>query len=216
MSFRLFGFPITIEMSFLGVIAFLGFISFNDRFDLIAAFVVIAVISVLIHEFGHAFAARSQGTQGTPTISLEGMAGLTRYRLAAMPSRAQSIFISLAGPLAGIALGLVVFAVKQAGVIEETAFVRNLFNISFFTTFVWSAFNLMPIVPLDGGHIMADLIPGSVPVRNRRAAIVSVGVAVVAALALWFQFKFLFAPVILGGMAFQNFQSLRTRPVAQL
>jgi len=216
MSFRMFGFPITIEMSFLGVIGFIGFLSLGERFDLIAAFVVIAVISVLIHEFGHAFAARSQGTAGTPTISLEGMAGLTRYRLQAAPSRAQSIFISLAGPLAGIVLGLIVLAVKLSGVIEETTFITNLFNITFFTTFAWSAFNLMPIVPLDGGHIMTDLIPGSVPVRSRRAAIISIVVAVVAGAALWFQFGLLFAPVILGGMAFQNFQGLRQRPVAQL
>jgi Zn-dependent protease len=208
MSFRLFGFPVTIQGSFLVVIAVLGFISFPEQLDRVIAFVAIAVIAVLIHEFGHAFAARSQGTQGSPSISLEGMAGLTRYRLAAPPSRAQSVFISFAGPLAGILLGLVLIGVQLSGVVEDTRWTRDLFNIGYFTTFVWSAFNLMPIVPLDGGHIMTDLLPGSVPVRRRRAAIVSIVVAVVAGALLWWWLRLLFAPVILGMMAFQNYSSL--------
>ncbi len=209
MTFRMFGFPITIEMSFIGVIAFLGFISFENDFALIAAFVVIAVISVLIHEFGHAFAAKSQGTQVGPTISLEGMAGFTRYRLNEQPSRAQSIFISFAGPLAGIILGFLIFALRESGVVELTAFNATLFRIGFFTTFVWSAFNLMPIVPLDGGHIMTDLLPGSTVERARKASMVSIVVAVIVGIGLFLQWRLLFAPIILGGMAFQNLQILR-------
>lgn len=215
MNFQLFGFPITIQGSFLLVIGFLGLISFPDQFDLVAAFIVIAVFSVLVHEFGHAFAARSQGTQGTPTISLEGMAGLTRYRLAAPPSRLQSIFISFAGPLAGIVLGLILLAVRVADVVELTNLNRNLFNIGFFTTFGWSAFNLLPIVPLDGGHIMTDMIPGSVSERGRRAAMVSIAIAVVVGGLLYWQLGLLFAPIILGGMAFQNFQMLRASTTAR-
>lgn len=209
MNFQMFGFPITIKTSFLGVIALLGFVSFQDRLGLIVAFVAIAVVSVLIHEFGHAFAARSQGTHGVPTISLEGMAGLTRYRLAKEPSRLQSIFISFAGPLAGIVLGLVILGVFFSGVVADTNFNRNLFNIGFFTTFGWSAFNLLPIVPLDGGHIMTDMIPGSVRERGRRAAIVSIAVAVVVGGLLYWRLGLLIAPIILGGMAFQNFQMLQ-------
>ncbi len=215
MNFQMFGFPITIKGSFLGVIAMLGFVSFQDRLDLIAAFVVIAVVSVLIHEFGHAFAARSQGTQGAPTISLEGMAGFTRYRLAAAPSRMQSIFISFAGPLAGIVLGLVILGVFWSGVVTRSEFNDRLFDIGFFTTFGWSAFNLLPIVPLDGGHIMTDMIPGSVRERGRRAAIVSIAIAVIVGGLLYWQLGLLFAPLILGGMAFQNFQMLQASSAAR-
>ena len=212
MSFRLLGFPISIQGSFLLTLGFLGFISFNEQFDLVVAFVAIAVIAVLIHEFGHAFAARSQGTVGTPTISLEGMAGLTRYRLQQAPSRTQSIFISFAGPLTGIVLGAIILGIRSAGVIDETDFVRNLFRIGLFTTFGWSAFNLVPIVPLDGGHIMTDLLPGDRLERRRRAAWVSIAVAAVLAPGLWFFTGLLFAPIILAGMAFQNWSSLKNLP----
>lgn len=214
MSFRLLGFPVSIEGSFVLTIGFIGFLFFDNAIDRIAAFVVIAVVAVLIHEFGHALAARSQGTVGTPTISLAGMAGLTRYRLQEKPSRAKSIFISFAGPLTGLVIGAVLYAVRQAGVIEETAFIRDLFRIGIFTTFGWSVFNLMPVVPLDGGHIMTDLLPGDRLERRRRAAYVSIGVCVVLAVALvaWSGFTNIFALAYLGFFGFQNFTSLKNLP----
>lgn len=209
MEFRMMGFPVSIQGSFLLTIAFLGFISFGERFDRIIAFTVIAVVAVLIHELGHAFAARSQGTVGTPMISLAGMAGLTRYRLEEAPSRAQSIFISFAGPLTGIVLGAIILAIRMSGVIEEDALIRDLFVIGLFTTFGWSAFNLVPIVPLDGGHIMTDLLPGDPLERRKLAAWVSIGVAAILAPVLWFTLGLLFAPIILASMAFQNYSSLK-------
>ena len=208
MSFSLFGFPVTIRGSFIAIIAIIGYQSFPEQLDRVAAFVAIALIAIVVHELGHAFAARSQGTYGTPEISLEGMAGLTRYRLLKQPSRWQSIFISFAGPMAGILLGVVILLLARSGVIERTPLIEDLVVIGLFTTLGWSAFNLLPIVPLDGGHIMTELIPGSVPVRRRRAAVVSVVFAVASAVALWFLFKLLFAALILGLMAFQNFNSI--------
>lgn len=205
MSFRLFGFPVTIQGSFLMVVGILGYVSFPEELDRVVAFVLIALVAIVVHELGHAFAARSQGTIGTPSISLEGMAGLTRYRLQRQPSRSQSMMISFAGPFAGIVLGAIILVVAQIGVIDRTPLIDDLFLIGLFTTFGWSAFNLLPIVPLDGGHIMTDLIPGSVPVRRRRAALVSVVVATLAAIWMWVALRSLFGPAILGMMAFQNF-----------
>ena len=215
MAFQLLGFPVKIEGSFLLTLGFIGFLSFNDRLDLIVAFIAIAVVAVLIHEFGHAFAARSQGTVGTPEISMAGMAGLTRYRLNEVPSRGQSIFISFAGPLTGIVLGAIILGVRSAGVVEETLFIQNLFRIGLFTTFGWSAFNLIPIVPLDGGHFMTDILPGNRLERRRRAAWVSIGIAAVLAPVLWFVTGLLFAPIIVAGMGFQNWSSLKNLQAVQ-
>ena len=215
MDFKLFGFPISIQGSFVLTIGFIGFISFNDQIDRIIAFVVIGVLAVLIHEFGHAFAARSQGTIGTPEISLAGMAGLTRYRLEEAPGRLQSIFISFAGPLTGIVLGAIILGVRLSGVVEETPFISDLFLIGLFTTFGWSAFNLVPIVPLDGGHIMTDILPGNPLERRRRAAWVSIAIAAILAPVLWFVTNLLFAPLILGFMAWQNYTSLKNLPAVK-
>ena len=206
MQFQLFGFPVSIEGSFLLTLGLLGFFSAGGDTGLVVAFVVIGAISVLIHEFGHAFAARSQGVIGIPTISLAGMAGLTRYRLKEAPTRLQSIFISFAGPLTGVVLGAGVLVFDQANVLADTSFNNNLINIALFTTFGWSAFNLLPIVPLDGGHIMTDLIPGDRQTRQRRAALVSVVFSVAAGILLlvWFGTGAIFGIFILGSMAMQN------------
>ncbi len=206
MNFRLLGFPVSIEPSFLMTLGLLGYFSAGGDTALVIAFVVIGAISVLIHEFGHAFAARSQGVVGTPSIALAGMSGLTRYRLQEAPSRAQSIFISFAGPLTGVVLGAAVLAFDRAEVLEATDFNNNLIRVALFTTFGWSAFNLLPIVPLDGGHIMTDLIPGDRITRQRRAAIVSVVFAVAAAIWLVTAWGLgaIYGVFILGSMAMQN------------
>lgn len=208
MSFRLFGFPVSIHGSFLLVLGVIGF-SWFEQVDRIVGVVVIAVVAILVHELGHAFAARSQGVVAAPTISLAGMAGVTSYQLEREPSRAQSILISGAGPLAGIALGVVVLAMRVAGVGESDAFVDTMLRVGLFTTFGWSAFNLLPIVPLDGGHIMTELIPGSPLVRRRRAAVASIGVAVIAGVWLFMAFKALIAPAILAMFAYQNYTLFR-------
>lgn len=209
-AFQLFGFPVSIQGSFVLLVAFLGYLSFPNDLGLAIAFLVVAIFAVLVHELGHAFAARRLGTSMGPTISLEGMAGLTRYRPASQPSRGQSIFVSFAGPLAGILLGVLVFAIRESNVVETTNFTHNLFRIGLFTTFGWSAFNLLPIVPLDGGHIMTDMIPGNQYIRRRRAAVVSIVFSLVAGLFLW-QAGIIFGAIILAMMAFQNF-SILTAP----
>lgn len=215
MQFSLLGFPTRITGSFLLTVGAIGFLSFQNVIDQrelllrVVAFVAIASIAVLVHELGHAFAAKSQGAVSAPSISLEGMAGLTRYRLAKEPGRAQSIFISFAGPLAGIVLGVGVLALSWSGVVATTGFGRDLVNIGLFTTFGWSAFNLLPIVPLDGGHIMTDLLPGDRRRRHRSAAVISIVFAVVIGALLWWTLDLLFAPIILGFMAFQNFSVLQ-------
>ena len=81
MQFSLLGFPTRVTGSFLLTIGFIGFISFPEQIDRIILFAAVATVAVLIHELGHAFAAKSQGTTAPPQISLEGFAGLTRYRL---------------------------------------------------------------------------------------------------------------------------------------
>ena len=210
MTFNLFGFPTTINGSFLITIAVIGFFSFPEQVDRVVLFAAIAVVAVLIHELGHAVAAISRGTVGSPVISLEGMAGFTRFRLAEAPGRAASILISVAGPFAGALPGVALLIARRAGLFDgQGPLVSDAVQIGIFTTLVWSAFNLLPIVPLDGGHIMTDLIPGDVPVRRRRAAMVSIVFAIVIGAALWFQLRLLFAPLILGMMAWHNFSSLK-------
>ena len=209
LSFQLLGFPVSIHGSFLLLIGFIGLAWFPEELEGAAGFAVIALVSILVHELGHAVVARSQGVVGTPSIALAGMGGATTYRLADEPSRLQAILISAAGPAAGIALGGLVLALRASDVIESGTLAASLVTVGLFTTFGWSAFNLLPIVPLDGGHIMTDLLPGSPLVRRRRAAAVSIGVAILVGVWLYLAIRALIAPLILGLFAYQNYRLLR-------
>ena len=74
LKLSLFRIPITVRGSFLVIAALLGFSGLRDPV-FIAAWVAIVFVSILIHEFGHAFTARSLGAE--VAIELNGIETLT-------------------------------------------------------------------------------------------------------------------------------------------
>ena len=104
--FTLAGFPIQIHWSFFLVAALLGFS--NDLYVLLV-WVGVVLVSVLLHEMGHALVGRRFGMQ--PEIFLYGMGGLTSWRTGRRLTRGQSILVSVAGPGAGLLLGAVVWGI---------------------------------------------------------------------------------------------------------
>ncbi len=176
---RIFGIPLRLEgtaLLFLGLIA-LG----SARGGALAmaegvAYAVVVFGSVLVHELGHALVARRTGV-GALEIVLHGFGGLTRFGRA--PGPREGVFITLAGPLAGIALGIA--AVPLWLTVDPWGLGGKLvtFNIG------WSLFNLVPMYPLDGGHVLYHLLGH---VRGQRAALrttawVGLGAAVLVAAA---------------------------------
>ena len=151
-TIRLAGIPIRVEPAFVLVLGLLGF---AGRGTLLAAveWVVLAGISVLLHELGHAAAYRRFGIQ--PSIRLWSFGGLT-YGEALSPAR--SIVVSLAGPVTGLLVGAAVAAVSwvvgsvmNTGSPEFEQVVADLLYINI----AWSLFNLLPVLPLDGGNVAA-------------------------------------------------------------
>ena len=151
-SIRLAGIPVRVEPAFVLVLGLLGF---AGRGTLLAAveWVVLAGISVLLHELGHAAAYRRFRIQ--PSIRLWSFGGLT-YGGALSPGR--SIVVSLAGPVTGLLVGVAVVAlsgvassVMNTGSPEFEQAVADLLYINV----AWSLFNLLPVLPLDGGNVAA-------------------------------------------------------------
>lgn len=102
---------------------------------------LLAALAIVVHEFGHAFAARRLGKDDV-TIVLHGVGGSTFVNDVRL-TRRDHIRIALAGPFAGVLLGvvsLIAWRVVHAELVKELMI----------TTFVWSAINLLPIRPLDG------------------------------------------------------------------
>jgi Zn-dependent protease len=171
-TFTLFGIPVHVTGAFWLTAAFLSLMQVQSPQLMVATFAIVFV-AVLVHEFGHAMTARAFGAK--PVVYLHGFGGTT-----AMPgtklSRGQSIVTTLAGPLAGFALGgTCLLAARYGGTPSETT--RLILGRALFCTFGWGAINLLPVLPLDGGLILRDALG---PRFGRAAYVVSsiVGAAI--------------------------------------
>ena len=159
MRFSIFGFPVEVNSSIwllLGVYVLFGI---QERTPATEALTWIVVIfaSVLVHELGHAFVARAYRL-GPVQIVIHGFGGLTRAARSGTPF--QQLLLSLAGPAAGLSLGIVAFALWFLP--TPAAGQSFLFKLVFINVF-WSLFNLLPIFPLDGGQALLSLLAIFVP-----------------------------------------------------
>ena len=109
-------------------------------------------VSLLVHEFGHALVARR--LRHDPSIMLHGFGGLTsRSRRGRDVDEAAIVAM---GPAAGLALGLIVFAVFQVVILAGVAspYVLALIYTMLHACVLWNLLNLLPLWPLDGGQLM--------------------------------------------------------------
>jgi Zn-dependent protease len=176
------GFPVHLDLSFPLVLGLLGYMS-GFPLRRLPLWVAIGTLAVLVHELGHAGAARRAGAQ--PQIALVGFGGVTTFAPPQPLSRLRSLEISLAGPAVGLLIGGgLVFLKKELGTsLDPFGWPADALRIGIVTCLGWSVLNLLPVLPLDGGQAMRELLPGDASSRARRGAGVSVAVAGLAAAA---------------------------------
>src|SRR5205823_14219175 len=58
-------------------------------------------------------------------------------------------------------------------------------RVAAFTTLGWSILNLLPVLPLDGGHLLELALPGGDVERRRMAARVSIAIAAAGGIAAY-------------------------------
>ncbi len=206
LRFMLFGFPTRIQPSFLLVVLLLGIFP-GATVATVVIWTAVAAVSILWHELGHAVAARRLGAD--PTIDLYSFGGLTHWRPAANASRGQLISVAAAGPAAGLVLGGVVAATVAITGDLGSELLRFFVVVVLWINLGWGLVNLLPVLPLDGGHILAELLPGEREQRWRRAAIVSVvtgGVAAVVLVAI----GYFWGGLVFGWAVASNITTLRT------
>ncbi len=145
-------------------------------------------------------AAKNYGAY--PEIRLHGLGGLT-----IMPggyfNRAQNIFVSAAGPMAGFALCGLAWLIDRAYPPRPYSIPDVLLGTFIYINLIWTLLNLLPILPLDGGQILRDLLGP----QNIKIAI-WIGVICAGAAAIWaFQNKQIFLALMMGFLAYGNFQN---------
>ncbi|RKS80108.1 Zn-dependent protease [Motilibacter peucedani] len=174
---RIFGFPLRVSPLLPVVLLALG--QGGGSTAGLVAFVVGGVVAILVHELGHAFAARAAGAREIE-IALVALGGVTTY-VSPPQSRWSRIGIAVAGPLTGVAIGVPLLAVRLAGDFSyDTA---RVLESLVFVTLGWAVLNLLPVRPFDGGHVLESALPGSEPTRVRLASAISVVFAL--AVAAW-------------------------------
>jgi Zn-dependent protease len=208
---RVLGFPLRLEFTALLVLGMLGLGSARGGPLALAGGLVYAAAvfgSVLVHELGHALAARRAGV-GVAEIVLHGFGGFARFTRP--PNPQQGVGITLAGPGAGLVLGAMAFATTLAlGVVGApdalVGFAAQVATINVF----WSLFNLVPMYPLDGGLVLYHLLARRMPSRHALSIAAKVGIGfagLVVAGALFTGQTFL--ALVAGLSAFQCFGALR-------
>lgn len=186
LHFRFWGFPCTIGGLFwVGALLLSG--SALNAFGPIGLlmWILALLVSILVHELGHAFAARWFGSH-VLKVKLTIMGGYCQYDR--QPgARWKRIAISLAGPGAGFLLWGFLRASDHSFHLTERALNASPYLVLFIDyllliNLIWSLFNLLPIYPLDGGHVCEELCEGS---RMPNAQITSrwIGVVVAGGLA---------------------------------
>lgn len=114
-----------------------------------AAFVLLLLVSVFLHEVAHALVARRFGIV-VEEIAVTLLGGHTRFGHAA-PTPGSSALVAVAGPVVNLVLGALTWLVSTAmppGVPRAVVVAAALAN-----GFV-GAFNLIPGLPLDGGRVL--------------------------------------------------------------
>jgi Zn-dependent protease len=179
----------------------------------VGVWVVLVFLSVLLHELGHAVAFRAFGYGSTVQLVLFG--GVTTPMTDRPLTWGKDVISTLAGPAVGVTLGIICIGLLPRA---TSPLAEYTLTVGMWTNLVWAGFNLLPILPMDGGRVSRALL-GRVFGRYGVFAAYGLGVLVSAAVAYalyrvgWggpvtFVFLLLFAA--------QNFQGLmaawRTEP----
>ena len=157
---RVAGIPIYLDMLFVALLVLFGYPYFatGDPQAMSVGLLFIAglLLSILLHEFGHAIAARLFGVR-TREIELTGLGGVARFANALPRSALKQAVIFLAGPAVNLALwlGLEQATIYSFGLgkpfVLETLLTLGAANM-------WLLFfNLLPAFPLDGGRTLEAL-----------------------------------------------------------
>ncbi len=207
LRFRIGGIPVEIHPLFWVATLALAHDRLFEPLHL-SSWVLVVSVSILVHEMGHALALRRLGHR--PGVELGAMGGMTWAASRTGLTPLADILVSLAGPIAGFMIGvpLTVLGWLFPGLYSLPVFGVFYADIVFVNVW-WGLLNLLPILPLDGGHVMRAWLRRSWPsVATARSLQVSAGVAAIVAIVAFLRGDS-FLAVAAGALAAYNFNAVR-------
>ena len=162
---RVAGIDVKIHITFLLLLVWFGAMYWQEAGAWGAAegvgFTLLLFLCVLLHEFGHAFAARAYGIR-TPDITLLPIGGVAR--LERMPDKpVQELVVALAGPAVNVVIALILLVVLAAKIriSDFTELDRMGGSLSaklLAVNVMLVVFNAIPAFPMDGGRVLRALL----------------------------------------------------------
>jgi len=175
-AFHVLGFPVHVRPGFL---LFMVLVVVANGGELGWWIAGSAGVLTLLHELGHALAARATGARAE--ISLDFLAGYASFVPTRPLARWERAGISIAGPAVQIGTSLAVLALMGVDPLDPGSFDDSPASLAIWWTGpVMGLFNLVPVLPFDGGHIaqagLDRIIPGrSQAVMVRVSVVVTIG-----------------------------------------
>jgi Zn-dependent protease len=161
-------------------------------------FAVGFVVLLFVHEMGHVFQLRREGIKASAPMFIPGLGAFISAKSFGDNALSEAR-VGLAGPVLGTAAAGVCLVVAE---VANSDFFRALAYVGFFL----NLFNLLPVVPLDGGRAMAAMAPW----------IWFVGLGVIVALALLVPNFILWIIVLLAvAETWRRWRERKTRSVEQ-
>jgi len=164
-AFRVLGVPVRLHFTFILLVIFLTVFIFGNASSGAGSgiFLLGGLLSVLLHEFGHAVVAASFGVRTTEIVMFP-IGGLSRLDRPLRP--VAEICVALAGPLVNLALSAGIFAYMVAGHEAPAIHLEDFANpngksvtaLLLYGNILLAVFNLLPAFPMDGGRVLRALL----------------------------------------------------------
>ena len=177
-TFTLLGFPTRVRPGF---VVFLVLLTFLYPFPLGIWVAGAVAVFTIIHELGHALAARRAGCKAS--ISMDFMVAYAAYESPRPLPWTARIGIALAGPMAQIGTALAVLLALGVNPVSRA----DISSSEFVAALWWAgvalgAVNLVPLMPLDGGAVVSAIVERFWP-ENGRDIVLRASIAITAGLA---------------------------------
>lgn len=208
LSFTCLNIPVRIHPTFWLFLMF--FTDIYQDFSIESVIVgLVMMFSLLVHEYGHALTAAYFGAK--PTINLEAFGGNAQYNAAGI-TPAQEFLITLNGPLSTSLLIAISYFLLESNIFHAP-YVGYALYVTMRLNIIWCLFNLIPVYPLDGGHLMHYLLTRKFQEKGYTASL-WIGLASVALITPYLFYEeynfFAFYLMIFGAQTIQKLYNDRS------
>jgi membrane-associated protease RseP (regulator of RpoE activity) len=203
--FSLFGISIHIQPWFWISLAIIGggaYANSKESILRLLLFILAGLISILVHELGHALTGRAFGARSE--ITLQAFGGMATFAGARF-TRPQHFLVTAAGPGVQILLGLAIFLLIP-DVMMLSSLAGYFWKILTWISLAWALINLLPVLPLDGGQMVNALLG---PERIKITLWITIITATTTALILFKITESIIFPLFLALFVWQAWQALK-------